>query len=212
MRIRLDGNELYCEVVGRGPPIVLLHGGPGLDHTAFRPWLDPLAARHRLVFYDQLGNGRSHRPASLDGVTHATWVDEAEALRRHLGLERPVLFGHSYGGYLAQEYALRYGDRLAGLVLCSTAGRARSLDAALARVERTGSARQTARLRGVMERGIADDAEYAGVFADLLPLYFHTPQAEDVARILASTHFSAAAFNHAFGTCYPDFDVLDRLS
>lgn len=212
MRIRLDGTTLYYEVVGRGtPPVLLLHGGPGLDHTAFRPWLDPLAERHKLIFYDQTGNGRSARPASLEGVDHDTWVDEADALLHRLGCERAVLFGHSYGGYLAQEYALRHPGRVAGLVLCCTAGSARPLDGVLEPEEGRATPRQLAWLQQVAARGVADDAEYAEFFADLLPLYFHRPDPAVLDRLLATTRFCAATVNHAFAVCYPSFDALPQL-
>lgn len=212
MRVRLDGVELFYEVMGEGTTLLLMHGGLGLDHTAFRPWLDPLAERYRLVFYDHRGNGRSSRPESLGGVTHDTWVADADALRRHLGIERLVVLGHSYGGYLALEYALRHPRRVAGLVLCSTAGRALPFDGALARAERTGTPRQVERLRRLLGEGVADDAAFRDLFTDLLPLYFRTPEPEAIRRILAETRFSAAALSHAFAECYPSFDVLARLS
>jgi len=211
MRAELQGLELYYEILGEGTPLLLMHGGLGLDHTAFRPWLDPLARSFRLVFYDHRGNGRSSRPESLRGVTHETWVSDAEALRRHLGLERVVVLGHSYGGYLALEYALRHPRRVAGLVLCSTAGRALSFDGALDRAERMGTARQVARLRQFLAEGVASDAAFRDLFTDLLPLYFRRPEPDTVQRILATTRFSAAALSHAFAECYPSFDVLDRL-
>ncbi len=101
--------------------MLLMHGGLGYDHTYFRPWLDVLGERTELIYYDHRGNGRSSRPESWEGITHETWAQDADALREHLGHERVLLFGHSYGGFLAQEYALRYPERLEGLILCSTA-------------------------------------------------------------------------------------------
>src|SRR5437016_4873387 len=120
LRAAVNGTELFYALHGDGRPLVTLHGGLGLDHTYFRPWLDALGDAAQLVYYDQRGHGRSQRPP-LDHVGHDTWAADAEELRAHLGHERIVLFGHSYGGYLAQEYALAFGERLAGLILCSTA-------------------------------------------------------------------------------------------
>lgn len=211
MRARLQGAELFYEVTGNGTPLLLMHGGLGLDHTAFRPWLDPLARRCRLVFYDHRGNGRSSRPESLRGVTHETWVADADALRRHLGLERLVVFGHSYGGYLALEYALRHPHRVAGLALCCTAGRALSFEGALARAGRLGTPHQVERLREFLDHGVADDTAWRDLFADLLPLYFRAPEPATLDRILATTRFSAAALSHAFTECYPSFDLLAEL-
>ena len=98
-----------------------MHGGSGLDHTQFRPWLDTLGDRVQLIYYDQLGQGRSTRPLSYDEISIDTWAQEADALRASLGYDKIILFGYSFGGFIAQEYALRYGDHLDGLILCDTA-------------------------------------------------------------------------------------------
>ena len=116
--------ELFFERFGKGVPILVMHGGLGLDHTYFRSWLDKLGEHAELIFYDHRGNGRSTRAVSLAGVDHATFAADADQLRAHLGLDRIIVLGHSYGGFLAQEYASRYGSEgghLAGLILCSTA-------------------------------------------------------------------------------------------
>lgn len=112
--------SLFVEVFGQGDPLLLLHGGPGLDHTTLLS-LRPLADRHTLVFYDQRCNGRSAGPA----VSTMTWENltaDAEALRRQLGFERWAVLGHSFGGQVALEYALRYPASLSRLVLMGTGG------------------------------------------------------------------------------------------
>ena len=120
MLAKVNGTELFYTVRGSGRPIFIMHGGLGVDHTVFRPWLDPLGDRYQLIFYDHRGNGRSERPASLADVDHGTWAADADALREHLGHDRIVILGNSYGGILGQEYALRYGDRLDGLILVTS--------------------------------------------------------------------------------------------
>jgi proline iminopeptidase len=113
-----DGCSMWFESLGEGPPLMLLHGGLGLDHTYFRPWLDPLAAEHAVVFFDFRANGRS----SGDGqdLTLKQLADDVDALRSHLGFDRVSLLGHSYGGFVALEYALTHPEHLDRLVLCDT--------------------------------------------------------------------------------------------
>ncbi len=121
MKVTIGDTELFYETIGTGRLLITLHGGMGLDHSCFRPWLDPLAAHAAIVYVDQRGHGRSSRPATYDGIDVGTWARDMDALRAHLGYDKVVLLGHSAGGFIAQVYALRYGDHLAGLILDSTA-------------------------------------------------------------------------------------------
>ena len=115
--------SLYVEVTGHGDPLVLMHGGPGLDHVSLTPFRE-LADRHTVVLYDHRCNGRSVGPP----VTSMTWDNltaDADALREKLGFERWAVLGHSFGGHVALEYVLRYPERVSRLVLLDTAGEAR---------------------------------------------------------------------------------------
>jgi len=115
--------DLFVEVVGDGPPLLLMHGGPGLDHVSLSPFRK-LADQFTVVFYDHRCNGRSVGPA----VTSMTWDNltaDADALRERLGFDRWAVLGHSFGGHVALEYALRYLERISRLVLLDTAGDAR---------------------------------------------------------------------------------------
>jgi proline iminopeptidase len=118
--VRLDdGTELFHVEVGSGLPCLVMHGGLGVDHTQFREALDPLGDVLRLVYYDHRGNGRSGRPP-LPTLTLEQFAADADALRGHLGFERVAVLGHSYGGCLALQYALRYPRRVSHLVLVGT--------------------------------------------------------------------------------------------
>jgi proline iminopeptidase len=110
--------SLYVTRMGAGYPIVLMHGGPGLDHTTLLS-LAPLARDYQLIFYDHRANGRS----SGDPQT-MTWDNltaDADALRTILGFDRWVVLGQSFGGQVALMYALRYPERVSQLVLMDTA-------------------------------------------------------------------------------------------
>ena len=112
--------SLFVKVIGDGYPLLLMHGGPGMDHTSLLR-LQPLAGRFTLIYYDHRCNGRS------DGVpvSSMTWDNltaDAEALRRALGFEQWAVLGHSFGGMVALEYALRYPESLSHLLLMDTCG------------------------------------------------------------------------------------------
>lgn len=116
----VNNTQIWYETLGSGPPLVLLHGGPGLDHTEFRPWLDPLATHFTLVFVDERGTGRSARVDPSTATTE-NMVADIEALRQHLGYEQIALLGFSFGGFLALAYAAQYQQHLSHLLLVSTA-------------------------------------------------------------------------------------------
>lgn len=110
--------SLFVRMMGAGPPMVLMHGGPGLDHTTLLG-LAPLARDYQLVFYDHRCNGRSS-----GGPETMTWDNltaDADALRATFGFDRWIVLGHSFGGHVALMYALRYPDRVSRLILMDTA-------------------------------------------------------------------------------------------
>jgi proline iminopeptidase len=110
--------SLYVDVVGQGDPVVLMHGGPSADlwtMGTFRQCADEFT----LVFYDHRCNGRSVG-VPVSSMTWENLAADADALRRHLRFEKWSVLGHSFGGQVALEYALRYPDRVSRLVLLDT--------------------------------------------------------------------------------------------
>ncbi|MGA9182170.1 MAG: alpha/beta fold hydrolase, partial [Candidatus Acidiferrales bacterium] len=114
------GVLIYYMTVGRGAPLVIVHGGPGASHDYFLPYLLPLARHNRLIFIDERGSGRSQKLDDPSGYTVENMVEDVEAVRQGLVLGKISLLGHSYGGVLAQAYALKYQNNLTHLILCST--------------------------------------------------------------------------------------------
>jgi proline iminopeptidase len=112
--------SLFVKVVGQGYPLLLMHGGPSLDHTTLLP-LEPLADEFTLIFYDHRCNGRSEG-AEVPSMTWENLTADADTLRQALGFEQWAVLGHSFGGNVALEYALRYPQRLSRLVLMNTGG------------------------------------------------------------------------------------------
>ena len=114
------GVRLYMEVVGEGAPIVVVHGGPGMDSRYLRRGLAALADYGQAVFYDQRGTGKSEGPLDSEHLTFLQFVDDIDAVREALAVERVSLLGHSFGGRLVMEYALRYPERIDRVVLVNT--------------------------------------------------------------------------------------------
>jgi proline iminopeptidase len=115
------GASLYYRDIGQGPPIMVLHGGPGFDHSYLLPDLDRLADTYRLIYYDQRGRGKSAEGVQPSEVDIQSEMDDLEALRAYSHLESVALLGHSWGGLLAMEYALRHPERVSHLILLNTA-------------------------------------------------------------------------------------------
>jgi proline iminopeptidase len=114
------GLMIYYKTFGRGKPLLLLHGGPGASHDYFLPYLTPLARYYQLIFIDERGSGRSQTLEDASGYTVENMVEDVEAVRQALGLGQISMLGHSYGGVLAQAYALKYQKNLSALILAST--------------------------------------------------------------------------------------------
>ena len=112
------GVRLYYRLVGNGrDTLVVLHGGPGFSMEYFAADLEPLAARHTLLFYDQRGAGRSTLVSDSAGLDAQKFADDLEAVRKHFGMQRLTLLGHSWGAAVAALYATRYPSRIGRLLL-----------------------------------------------------------------------------------------------
>src|ERR1051325_3504356 len=109
--VELNGVRIYTRRVGDGPPVVVLHGGPGAHHDYLLPQYDRLALGRTLLYYDQRGGGRSPVPRDTP-VGWREHVADLEALRDHWGLEQVTLLGYSWGGLLAVLYALEHPARI----------------------------------------------------------------------------------------------------
>jgi proline iminopeptidase len=127
------GVLIYYLALGNGDPLVVVHGGPGADHTYFLPYLLPLARTHRLIFIDERGSGRSQRLQDTSQYTVENMVEDVEDVRVALNLGKISLLGHSYGGVLAEAYALKYQQNLTHLILNSTFPSTKQMNEVLAR-------------------------------------------------------------------------------
>jgi len=128
-----DGVRLYVDVTGFGlvpvdgkmverPTLLLLHGGPGLDHATYKLGLHEMSDVAQVIVYDHRGQGRSDR-RTADEWNLDMWADDVVRLCDALGIERPIVLGGSFGGFVAQRYIGRHPDHPAGVVLGSTVAR-----------------------------------------------------------------------------------------
>lgn len=165
------GARLYFDRVGSGDLILTMHGGMGLDHTVFRPWHDELAQDHSIIYYDHRNNGRSQF-GEIGGVD--CWQGDAAGMLDALGESSAVVLGHSYGAWLALGFAIRYPQRVRGLIL---SGAFAAFDYAPALVERLRKydAKLAQRWLLTARRPPGTDTELRRRWLEFLPFYFHGP-------------------------------------
>jgi proline iminopeptidase len=162
-RVRIDtGHEVWVKQVGTGEvPMLTLHGGPGVPHFYLECFEDFLPqAGIRFWYYDQLGCGFSDRPDDPSLWTIERYRDEVEQVRAALGLERFVLYGHSWGGMLAIEYALAYPQYLSGLVVSNMCASIPSFVRYAGMLRESVPADVDRRMKDFEERGDYEAAEY----------------------------------------------------
>jgi proline iminopeptidase len=149
MRVLVNGARLYFDIEGAGlvpdgaamrakPTLILLHGGPGFDHTIYKPAFARLADIAQVVYLDHRGNGRSD-PDTQENWNLTQWGDDVRAFCDALEIERPIVYGASFGGMVALAYATRHPEHPAKLILVSTEAKGYShLDRRVALFERLG--------------------------------------------------------------------------
>ena len=184
MRVDIgDGVRLFFDVAGSSlrptddemvdkPTLVLLHGGPGADHSSFRPYFDRFADTHQVVYLDHRGNGRSDQRRDPSGWDLDTWADDVVRFCDALEITDPVVLGLSFGGFVAMRYGSRHPGHASKLVLMSTAAKAHPEESARCFEELGG-----ARARELYEHNFVRGEEYDNDYLTVnLPLYNRTPE------------------------------------
>jgi pimeloyl-ACP methyl ester carboxylesterase len=211
-----DGTRIFVEVIGRKlvpdgptmrerPTMLLLHGGPGFDHSTLANIFEPLAQELQLVLIDHRGQGRSD-PRAPEEWNLAQWVDDFVELCDLLELERPIVLGQSFGGVVALAAAARHPGLASKLVVSSSLAKFR-LDRALPMFERLGGPE----VRAVAERHFTElSDESAQEFLRVcLPVYNPKPIEPDV---LARVQLKLEVGNHFFRNEFRETDLLPELS
>jgi proline iminopeptidase len=188
-RVPVGTASLYAREIGRGRPMIVLHGGPDFDHRYLLPDMDRLADAFRLIYYDQRGRGKSADQVQPDDVTLTSDVEDLNQVRQHFQLGSAALLGHSWGAVLALEYALRHPRRVSHMILMNPAPASAS-DLALLRksyVQQLGA--DMDRQREIMASAAYKEGDPEAVTARYR-LHFKPAlkRAEDYEKVMAAMH------------------------
>jgi len=224
MRAKIRDTEIYFDIDGAGlvpdgpvmrerPVAFIIHGGPGGDHSGFKPSMSQLATRMQLVYFDHRGQGRSARgdPATY---TLDENVEDMEALRRHLGLGPIVSVGTSYGGMVAMAHAARYPDAVSHLILIVTCAHSGFVARAQAIVAERGTQEQKRVCDTLWAGGFKSDDEMRHYYEVMAPLYGRRNDPVGGAATRARAIYSPDAINRAFapGGFLRQFDLRPELA
>lgn len=216
MRVRVGDVNLFFDVEGaqlvpggtvmhERPTLLLLHGGPGFDHSLFKPAFSQFQDRFQVVYLDHRGNGRSD-VGSPERWRLDQWADDVRNFCDIVNIERPIVLGVSFGGFVAQAYATRHPEHPRALILCSTAAKLRR-DRVLATFERLGGA--PARQAAAAWFDNPSPQAVADYFRVCMPLYNRrAADPEPMQRALMNYDVAAAFFAGEWRT----FDFLAALS
>ena len=222
MKARIRGTEIWFDIDGAGlvpdgprmverPVMFALHGGPGGDHTYYKPALDPLTDRFQIVYVDHRGQGRSAR-GPRETYTLENNVDDLEALRDYLGLDKIVVFGTSYGGMVALAYAARYPDRVSHLIASVTSAYTDAFARAKQFVLDHGTDEQKRVAATLWAGNFQTEAELIEYFDIMDPLYAKSWQPDASKDGLLRGIYSIDAINEAFSGFLRTFDIRDELA
>ena len=221
MKARIRGTEIYFDVDGAGlvpdgermvqrPTLFLLHGGPGGDHVGFKSTVARLVDVAQLVYVDHRGSGRS---AASDPSTYTLDenIDDVDALRDYLGLDSICLLGSSYGGMVAQGYAIRYPDRVSNLVLCATAPSYRFLEDAKRIVAERGTPEQQAVCETLWNGSFESLEQVREYYQAMGPMYSVTYDAQKSAESWSRGTRNFEQLNLGFSDFLREFDYTEQL-
>lgn len=224
MYAKIRGTEIYFDIAGmqlrpegkefaQKPVLFLLHGGPGGDHLRFKQHSIELQDVAQLVFIDHRGCGRSKKTNARD-YTLENNIEDVEALRKHLGLEKICILGGSYGGIVAQGYAIRYPQHVEKLILSVTAPSYRFLQSARRNLNERGTTQQKRIGKALWDGSLKTSKKLAKFFTVMDSLY--SVKAKNNRKPVfakSQTIWSAEALNAGFaeGGFLRKFDFIPKL-
>ncbi|MEH2124102.1 alpha/beta fold hydrolase [Nostoc sp.] len=221
MRAKIRDTEIFFDVEGSAlvvdgvnicskPVAFLIHGGPGADHTSFKPTFSTLSQKLQLVYFDHRGQGRSARGLK-ETYTLDNNVEDMEALRQHLGLDKIVVIGGSYGGMVALTYAVRYPQNVSHLIVIATAAHSGFLERAKEILASKGTEEQKTSAQRLWDGNFENEEQLRQYFQVLGSMYSlrYNPTTAGIAW--QRNILSVDAINVAFGGFLRNYNILDQL-
>jgi proline iminopeptidase len=222
MKAALRNTEIYFDIAGmqlapagddfiERPVLFLLHGGPGGDHLGFKRHSLELQDVAQLVFIDHRGCGRSKKTKQSEYSLENN-IEDIEALRKHLGLKKICILGGSYGGIVAQGYAIRYSQHIEKLILSVTMPSHRGAVESKHYLAEHGNAKQKAICKHLWDGSFKDAKHVERYFKLMEPLYSTTAHKKRKSGFNKSkTMWSHEALNEGFGGFLRHFDFVPQL-
>ncbi len=222
MKATLRGTEIYFDIAGmqlapsgkdfiERPVLFLLHGGPGGDHLGYKRHSLDLQNVAQLVFIDHRGCGRSKKTKQADYSLENN-IEDIEALRKHLGLNKICILGNSYGGIVAQGYAIRYSKNVEKLILSVTMPSHRGVIESKAYLNKHGTPKQITSCEHLWNGTFKDHNHVMQYFKAMDSFYSLTARKSRKPLFAKSkTHWSHEALNEGFGGFLRKFDFVPQL-
>jgi proline iminopeptidase len=202
-----DGVSLFVHEVGDGFPVIVLHGGPGLDHTHMSPALDALGDEFRLLYVDERGQGRSER-VDPESLSLDVFANDVDLLADALGLDEFALLGHSFGAIVATSHAIENGTA-AGYVI---SGGGDSSDQLLldveASLEAMGEGADAIADSWEQEKTVETEDELKRLLDTQMPFHFHGDVPPELNERMVG---SPEVLRHFANQGYGNFDYVPQL-
>ncbi len=214
----INGTRLFYQVMGSGEPIVIVHGGPGLDHTYFLPQMAQLAKSYKLIFYDQRSSGRSSADVDSNSMTMDKFVEDLEGIRKAFNLDSMNLMGHSWGGLVAMFYAVKHPDHLRSLMLINSIPASASLRDSTFKILQEHMSRKDSLEQAAITSSVSfndgDPATIAKYFRLLCRGSFYQKRFVDSLTLIFDSTYGVKSRNLRFLRKDPElqsYDLFDKL-
>lgn len=221
MFARIRDTAIYFDIDGAGlapdgplmvekPVMFAVHGGPGMDHSSYKGSLPPLTDKVQIVYFDHRGQGRSARGAK-ETYTLENNVEDMEALREYLGLEKIIVLGTSYGGMVALRYAIKYPDRVSLLLAVVTSSEGTCLERAKQIIKERGTPEQQAAAARLFAGNFENEEQLRQFMEVMGPVYSRKYDAKMASERRMRAILSPDAINVAFSGFLRTYNITSEL-